>query len=995
MTATKGDTNGPQGSAIQSEADDISARRSVAAKRARETSRRMHGPDHDSERAHKAIATTKWLKDVRSHLETLSLQPALNYKLKLAANLAKARDAVVRDDPDWAQILDRAFLQDKDAEHYALYHVNRNKFLEWKNADPEAARSALRDLWDSDVPAPERVRAFSRRLPWGSETPPEQRREDRRYTDFGINGPWSRLAVISALLMATDARRHPPLAKQYMLDTYGRRELQTPEPAEDEGAEYERAMAFFDKLIDEARKKGIDHPRDRLEAQTIVQAIHKADSLDTEDNTRAEDSAADRERWNRYLNDVRRCVESGQLDSEVDYKLKIGDALSEARQAVVAGRSDWPDLLKAATEADYHPMAWRSARKLCQWIDDDPVAALHALRSLWTDDARSTSQRIRDFSALYPWESKSGGVPPEAVSHARYGTNGRGTRLRTISVLSMGLDASRYPPFMRSVFDSVYRRLGIEVLSGETVEEVQYEHALGFLDELIRRTTEHGLKRPSTRLEAQSVVWALRDQDRPQDPPPIREWRPCWFVGAYWGAGDQTNRFVQEGIWQHGFEDKYLDVVKSIERGDRIAIKATFVKKKGLPFHNDGDDIPTMAIKATGVVTENMGDGRNLRVNWTPVEPAREWYFFVGLATLWKVASNAGTRPWAADALIDFTFSGAEQDYDRFLRHYVDRPEVPRQALAEVDLTEFADELLYDEARLRKIARLLDDKRQVIFQGPPGTGKTYAARALARFLAESEERVTLVQFHPSYAYEDFVQGYRPTLTDEGQAAFALRDGPLVQAAKKAKDQPDSPHFLIIDEINRGNLAKVFGELYFLLEYRDEDMTLQYARDNDASFSLPENLYIIGTMNTADRSIALVDLALRRRFHFVEFHPDKPPVAGLLKRWLKRNAEDMAWVVDLVKRANARLDDRQAAIGPTYFMKENLDEEKVRLIWEHNVLPYVEEHLYGETDRLAEFGLDKLRHQTEPADADAGLQSPDASGESDGAAQDEEVGDAES
>ena len=115
------------------------------------------------------------------------------------------------------------------------------------------------------------------------------------------------------------------------------------------------------------------------------------------------------------------------------------------------------------------------------------------------------------------------------------------------------------------------------------------------------------------------------------------------------------------------------------------------------------------------------------------------------------------------------------------------------------------------------------------------------------------------------------------------------------------------------------------------------------------------------MNTADRSIAFVDLALRRRFHFVEFHPDKPPVAGLLERWLKRNAEDMAWVVDLVKRANAKLDDRQAAIGPTYFMKKGLSEEKVRLIWEHNVLPYIEEHLYGETDRLAEFDLEKLRH----------------------------------
>ena len=127
------------------------------------------------------------------------------------------------------------------------------------------------------------------------------------------------------------------------------------------------------------------------------------------------------------------------------------------------------------------------------------------------------------------------------------------------------------------------------------------------------------------------------------------------------------------------------------------------------------------------------------------------------------------------------------------------------------------------------------------------------------------------------------------------------------------------------------------------------------------------------MNTADRSIALVDLALRRRFHFVEFHPDQPPVQGLLGRWLGKNAPDMTWVADVVDRANERLDDRQAAIGPSYFMKDHLDEETVRLIWQHSVLPYLEERLYGEPDRLGEFELDKLRG----AEPDGGALSNDA------------------
>ena len=284
-----------------------------------------------------------------------------------------------------------------------------------------------------------------------------------------------------------------------------------------------------------------------------------------------------------------------------------------------------------------------------------------------------------------------------------------------------------------------------------------------------------------------------------------------------------------------------------------------------------------------------------------------------------------------------------------------------------MDIEKLADKLLLDAAHLRRIRRLLEDKRQVILQGPPGTGKTYVAQKLAACLAGAEQRVRLVQFHPSYAHEDFVQGFRPTLVNE-QPGFKLRDGPLLDMAERARGEPDALHFLVIDEINRGNLAKVFGELYFLLEYRDREMQLQYS---DKAFALPKNLYVIGTMNTADRSIALVDLALRRRFHFVEFHPGKPPVEGLLRRWLERKAPQMVWVADAVDRANRELDDRQAAIGPSHFMKGGLDEEMVGLIWEHNVLPYIEEHLHGERERLSQFGLDVLRREDVRAGTDDG------------------------
>jgi len=258
---------------------------------------------------------------------------------------------------------------------------------------------------------------------------------------------------------------------------------------------------------------------------------------------------------------------------------------------------------------------------------------------------------------------------------------------------------------------------------------------------------------------------------------------------------------------------------------------------------------------------------------------------------------------------------------------------------------------------LKRIERQLERKLQVIFQGPPGTGKTHVAQKFARWRAGDRERITLVQFHPSYAYEDFVEGYRPHLED-GQPTFKLKRGPLRRVAANAEADPKNRHFLVIDEINRGNVAKVFGELYFLLEYRDEEVRLQYS---NTPFSLPKNLYIIGTMNTADRSIALVDLALRRRFSFVEFHPDDEPIRGLLPKWLKNHDKtEMAWAADLLDEANALLKkDRNVAIGPSYLFEEDLSEEVLADIWRHSVIPYVEEALIGNPDRVREFDLDRL------------------------------------
>ena len=172
----------------------------------------------------------------------------------------------------------------------------------------------------------------------------------------------------------------------------------------------------------------------------------------------------------------------------------------------------------------------------------------------------------------------------------------------------------------------------------------------------------------------------------------------------------------------------------------------------------------------------------------------------------------------------------------------------------------------------------------------------------------------VVQFHPSYAYEDFFEGYRPTETDGGQATFRIEPGPLRRIASEARDNPGLPFVLIIDEMNRANLAKVFGELYFLLEYRDRDRPA--AVPSGEAFQLPANLFIIGTMNTADRSIALLDAAMRRRFAFIELHPDEPPVRDVLAKFLAadhRTGDARAALLDGAQRGDRghrpRLQDR--------------------------------------------------------------------------------------
>lgn len=666
--------------------------------------------------------------------------------------------------------------------------------------------------------------------------------------------------------------------------------------------------------------------------------------------------------------------------------------------------------------------------------------------------------------------------------------------------------------------------------------------------------------------------------------------RATWFVGAtYGGTDDQMPRFLAEGIWENGYDDKLLDVVRSMRPGERIAIKSSYTRKHGLPFDSRGRTVSVMGIKAIGTITENLNDGKRVKVDWAKVEPVREWYFYTHRATIWRVLPGE----WMNDALIAFAFDGKPQDVDRFrnepfwrerygttspekqrfewtdfyeavaeklLAHADDRTpliegiheiasRVPgltylqdkfpdgtsgplrdicpfttmgtfNRSMTDANRKTIAGELAkflgvtvpvppsfegipvlnnqrswffayadkrgagdidalwkvfvaaskmvdgdqldtrdafiraYDEAtqvwgvawnlstglywahpwefltldsqsrhyinkRLglnvaisgqqgpcdgREYLKLLDDlrsrfgedgypvhsfpdlslaswmykdpvdepvqagdigtnagaeqetegevreafqvaapivpysvedilkdgcflerveidrlldrlrtKKNLILQGPPGTGKTWLAKRLAFALMgqKDDSKVRAVQFHPNLSYEDFVRGWRPT----GEGKLSLADGVFMEAIKAASKDPSSKFVVVIEEINRGNPAQIFGELLTLLEAGkrtpNEALELCYpdADGKRRPVHIPENLYVVGTMNIADRSLALVDLALRRRFAFVGL---EPRLGQVWRDWVvKECAVDPGLVADIERRI-AELNDQIAA-----------------------------------------------------------------------------------
>ncbi len=492
-------------------------------------------------------------------------------------------------------------------------------------------------------------------------------------------------------------------------------------------------------------------------------------------------------------------------------------------------------------------------------------------------------------------------------------------------------------------------------LTGEELAQ-----AIGLSDAIIAEMRKWGWE-PRDYWDAQGFLWETcqkrltitEAKDRVQACD-VADTGPYWFVGAMFGRTDaQLDRFLAEGIWEiDNPNDKNREQVLHMQPGQRIAVKSTYVRRKELPFDNHGRPVSCMAIKATGTIAANPGSGEQVSVAWDPPFPQREWYHYTYQPTIWEVYPTGEM----AQRLIRFAFGGDAQDQDWFL----------------ANLSNWQDIAPADEPITDPVKR---DPVNLILYGPPGTGKTYATMAAAvrlclglevanPLLTDSMHRSELrqiyedlrdrgqigfVTFHQSFSYEDFVEGLRPTALPSGGFVLEPKPGVFRVMADAARKSPEE-HVLIIDEINRANISRVFGELITLIE-RDKrhgmDEALRVMLPSGEPFSVPANLHLIGTMNTADRSIALLDTALRRRFRFEEIAP-RPELLG--------DNVDGVPLRRVLMAINQRIEyllDRDHRIGHAFFMGDGAQSRAgIDGVMRDKVIPLLQEYFFEDWSRIA-------------------------------------------
>ena len=363
----------------------------------------------------------------------------------------------------------------------------------------------------------------------------------------------------------------------------------------------------------------------------------------------------------------------------------------------------------------------------------------------------------------------------------------------------------------------------------------------------------------------------------------------AWYVGTtgndedgHWH--DFSEEYINDGIWENGWDDKFIDVVNSIQIGDRIAIKSTFTQKKNLPFNNHGKTVGAMYIKAIGVVTGNSGNGKHIQVDWTRLDPFKKWYGPGTLReTIHGVSADEGI---VKKQLLEFTFGEEEQDYSFCEEKYNDELD----DIVGVDDASYGTEVEEESIDENKREK---GGENVLLYGVPGSGKSWT---IAKEYCNDEDKIERLVFHPDYMYSDFVGQILP-VPKEGKVDYKFVPGPFTKILDKAYHDPLSQYYLIIEEINRGNAPAIFGDIFQLLDRISEEKdgykegTSEYPITNeniakevygnkDKKVRIPSNLSIIGTMNTSDQNVFTLDNAFQRRWNMrlIKNSFDKHPYA---------------------------------------------------------------------------------------------------------------------
>lgn len=464
--------------------------------------------------------------------------------------------------------------------------------------------------------------------------------------------------------------------------------------------------------------------------------------------------------------------------------------------------------------------------------------------------------------------------------------------------------------------------------------------------------------------------------DQEEIKPPELEDITYWLVGTYWDGSDppdQTQRFLDEGIWENGYTDHYQNEVNSMRVNDKIAIKATTTQRKKLPFDAHDRTVSRMDIKATGTIVANRNDGRTVEVEWDPDFQAKSWYFYTGRTTIWKLSTDESyPHRELSKRLIEFIWGGKDQDYEWFCEKWWGSENKGRLAPDNGPEPYSIEDIIAEGVFLEKdeLSQMIDrlrTKKAIILQGAPGVGKTFIARKLAYALMEEADnrRLEMVQFHQSYSYDDFVRGYRPMPEVGG---FILQNGVFYEFCEAARQDPEREYVFIIDEINRGNLSLIFGELLMLIEADKRGsefaVPLVYRKQHEPRFHIPANLYLIGLMNTADRSLAMVDYALRRRFAFITLEPQFEGFR--FRQWLldRSMSEEL---IDLITTRMTKLNQDIAEdpllgenyqVGHSYFCPKGNDFSGLSSEWytrviETEIVPLLKEYWFDNHQKAVE------------------------------------------